>query len=419
MVKEMAVLESNLSGSGFTGLKVCKEAGYRVTFITRDLERYTDIPMGRKYIDKYVDEIRRCETNFVDTVWGTMRDEFEAGKFKSFITLSEYDIVVTAEIAARLGLVGLDVEAAKSARNKHLTRLACAKSGVPMPKFVAMETLEKLERCLEYVGLPCIVKPADETSSTDVVKCYTLDQVSAHFALIKSKTANVRGQNRYAAVLIEECIKGHEVSVETITIGGKNHVFGVTDKMLSGDRHFVEVGHSFPSSLPESLVRECEQVACASLKAIGYDIGVAHIELKIDESGPKLIEINGRPGGDRIPDLVCLVTGRDPVEEHVKLFLGQPMSSPQPVLDGGAAISFFIAPEGKITAVSGMNDIEYCNAIKEVTLNDLVGRIVEPLTKSSTRLGYVIATGKNGYESWKHAETARQMLSITVGRNRP
>ena len=421
MTKELAILESNLSGSGFTGIKLCKEAGYRVTFITRDVERYRRIPMGRAHIDAYVDEIVHCETNYVDSVWETMRAKFEAGTFRAFLTLSEYDIVVTSEIATRLGLPSLDPDAARKARNKHLTRVAAAAAGVPIPRFVALKSRDEIADALAYVGLPCIVKPADETSSTDVVKCISREQVEAHFELIKSKIANVRGQDRYPAILIEQCIKGHEVSVETLTIDGRHHVYGVTDKMLAGKRHFVEVGHSFPSSLPEDLVRECERIACASLDAVGFNMGAAHVELKIDETGPKLIEINGRPGGDRIPDLVKLVTGRDPVEDHVDLFIGRSVSPPQVEKGGGAAISFVTAPEGKIVDVAGIDEIAYCSAIREVVLEDLADRIVEPLTKSSTRLGYVIATGGNGYEAWKRAETARQMLNITIepGFDRP
>ncbi len=413
-MKRLAVIESNLSGSGFQGFKVCKQAGFHVTFITRDLERYTQIPMGKKYIETYVDEVRNCETNNIDAVCQEMRLEFERGTFHALLTLSEYDIVNTSEIAKRLGLPCLNPDAARQARNKHLTRMACAKSGVPIPEFVAVTAESDLDEAIDKVKLPCILKPADETSSTDVLKCYDLDEVKSHFHHIRSKIKNVRGQNRYPAILVEECIKGHEVSVETLTIDGKHCVYGVTDKMLGGKKHFVEVGHAFPSCLPVKLLADCERVACEALDAIGFDLGAAHVELKIDDSGPKLIEINGRPGGDRIPDLVNLSTLRDPVEDHVLLLIGEDVSPPVKCNGSGAAISFFTAPEGKITEVLGEREVKYSEAIKEVSLNQLFGKIVEPLTKSSTRLGYVVAVGGNSYEAWKRAETARQMLAITT-----
>lgn len=414
-MKRLAVLESNLSGSGFVGLKVCKEAGYHVTFITRDLERYTRIPMGKEYIDAYVDEVRRCETNDIESVWREMQSEFQAETFDAFITLSEYDIVNTSEIASRLGLPCLGPQAARQARNKHLTRIACEKAGVPIPRFAAVQSKDDIAHAVETTGLPCIVKPADETSSTDVMKCYHLHEVENHFDLIRSKSQNVRGQKRYPSILIEECIKGHEVSVETVTIDNKHYVYGVTDKMLAGKRHFVEVGHAFPSSLPETLVRRCQDIALAALDAIGFDLGVAHIEVKIDSEGPKLIEINGRPGGDRIPDLVDIVTGRNPVEDHSRLLIGEVVVPPSRERVGGASISFFTAPAGTVIEVCGADEIRYCDSIREVFIENLQARTVEQLTKSSSRLGYVIATGENSYEAWKKAETARQMLDITVG----
>jgi hypothetical protein len=62
-MKHVGVLESNLSGSGFQGLRMAKELGHRVSFFTRDLERYLAVPGAARYFKDYVDEIVFCETN--------------------------------------------------------------------------------------------------------------------------------------------------------------------------------------------------------------------------------------------------------------------------------------------------------------------------------------------------------------------
>ncbi len=151
-------------------------------------------------------------------------------------------------------------------------------------------------------------------------------------------------------------------------MNGKHYVYGITDKIFGGDRHFVKVGHSFPSSLPPETSDACAAVAVASLDAVGFSIGAAHIEVKIDEEEPKLIEINGRPGGDRIPDLVAMVTGHDPVVDHVHAFLGAGLEVPNSTLkrQSGAAISFFHATPGTIRSIVGVDDIPYTKDVKEV-----------------------------------------------------
>ncbi|MFD6553334.1 hypothetical protein, partial [Streptomyces sp. NPDC058398] len=62
----VGVVESNLSGSGFEGLQIIKELDCRVTFFTRDLDRYLEVPGGPAYFDNYVDEIVHCETNIFE-----------------------------------------------------------------------------------------------------------------------------------------------------------------------------------------------------------------------------------------------------------------------------------------------------------------------------------------------------------------
>lgn len=415
-MKNVGILECNLSGSGFMGFEVCKRAGFTISFFTRNLPRYRDIPMGQRYIDENVDNIYEMETNNYESILSFIMDIHKKTPFDAFLTLSEYDIVPTARIAKTLGVPHVCPDAAQKARNKHMTREACLVRNVPAPRFVAVAHRDAVAAAVSSVGLPCIVKPADETSSTDVIKCRTVEDAILHFDLIRSKPQNVRGQARYDLVLVEQCIKGFEVSVETLTIDGKHHVYGVTDKMLGGDRYFVELGHAFPSGLPQDIIDACAEVAVRSLDALGYTLGAAHIEVKIDAEGPKLIEVNGRPGGDRIPDLVTMVTGRDPVVDHVHVFLGLgvDLEAEAKTIESGAAISFFHAAPGTVRSATGAEEIRYSVDIHEIVLPDLIGRNVEPLTKSSTRLGYVIASGRNGFHAWRQAEAARSMLSIEI-----
>ncbi|WNB92524.1 ATP-grasp domain-containing protein [Bacillus sp. NEB1478] len=414
MKKHIAFLESNLSGSGFEGLKVAKEMGYHVTFLTRDLQRYLDVPGGADYFNHYVDDIRYCETNTVEDVLHEIHKEIKEKTFSAFLTLGEYDVPIAAKVAKHLGLPTLDPTAATIARNKYLTRVYCEKADVPIPRFKAVRESADLQEIIGDIGFPCILKPVDETSSTDVVKCNDLEELISHFESIKNKAENTRGQSRSnKELLVEEYMVGYEVSIEVLTHHGKHVVIGVTDKFLSAGKHFVEVGHSFPSGLPEKIVKECEKVAVDSLDAIGFNMGASHIEVKVTKEGVKLIEINARPGGDKVPTLVELSMGYSIVKDVLKLYLNEtPDLFDKQQVKKGAAIRFITAYPGVIQHLSGIEEVNMLTGIQQFVMSASVGTVVKPLDRNGHRLGHVLVVADSPYEASRIADTAIGQLSI-------
>lgn len=75
--------------------------------------------------------------------------------------------------------------------------------------------------------------------------------------------------------------------MEIISIDGYAHVLQVTDKLTTGAPHFVEMGHSQPSSLGEENVKAIRDLAKRAVKAVGIENGPAHVEIMLTENGPK------------------------------------------------------------------------------------------------------------------------------------
>lgn len=75
-------------------------------------------------------------------------------------------------------------------------------------------------------------------------------QLTSAVEALAAFPVNARGQRSDPAVLLEELLKGPEVSVETVSHGGAVHVVGVTDKSIGGSPAFIETGHMFPAALP-------------------------------------------------------------------------------------------------------------------------------------------------------------------------
>lgn len=410
----VGVLESNLSGSGFEGLQIIKELDCRVTFFTRDLDRYLEVPGGPAYFEKYVDEIVHCETNILEELLPQVHRVGAEHPFDAFLTLAEYDVVVAAEVAVLLGLPTVSVDGVATARNKALMRRRCAELGVAIPAFRTVQTPAEAAVAAAEIGLPCVVKPADETSSADVRLVETAEQAAEHVELIRSRVENTRGQSRYHELMVEEYLSGPEVSVEVLADGDRYEVLGVTDKSVIGQGYFVELAHTFPSSLPEKLVGAIGDLAVESLRACGFDLGMAHVEIKVTESGPKLIEINPRPAGGKITYLADRALGIKSLELVARQYLGEKLPAQvvpdKPVV--GAAIRYLIAQPGRVVSVSGQERAAALPGVEEVVVKPKPGAVLREPRRNGDRAGHVLVIAETAQLAARTAEAAVKEIDI-------
>lgn len=419
-MSHLGILESNLSGSGFDCFRAAHELGHRITFFTRDLDRYIEVPGAQAYFDAYVDRIEHCETNEDDTLSKSVAAIAEADPFDAFLTVAEYDVVLAARISARLGLPTVSESSVAKARDKARMRETCAAAGVPMPRFRIVWSAAEAASAATEVGLPCVVKPADETSSAEVSRCTTPEQAAAAFERILARSETTRGQHCSPYVMVEQCVHGYEVSVEVLAEGERFRVLGVTDKSLAGTDRFVELAHTFPSALPPAEAQACADTAVQALRAVGFDLGIAHVEVKVDGEGAKLIEINPRPAGGRITDLVDLSLGISTLELVVRQYFGESVLDEvpeQPV--GAAAIRYLTAAAGTVTAVGGADSAREMAGVREVLVKAHVGDTVRPLARNGDRLGHVLTVADHPYTAARLAEAAVHAIAIHTTQELP
>lgn len=410
MKKTIGFIDSNLTGNGFTALKVAKELGCEVIFITRSLDEYLAINGTKEYFDQYVDKfIFYKESNAESIVESIAHQHFDG-----IITFSDYHVLLATEVARKLNLRGLHPEAAQKVRNKYLTREACRLKGVPGPKYINIRTEEGLEQAIEEVGTPFILKPLDESASEGVRLCKTRREALDQFRYIVNKGLNTRGQKTIPQVLVEEYLVGHEISVEALVNDSKVTFLGCTDKELLGDPYFVEAGHTFPSLMPENLREECYNITKQALQAIDYNFGIAHIELKLTVDGPKIIEINGRPAGDRIADLISISTGIDIVKELILLAIGE-YEDVEVKYTKGATIRFLTpSRKGTVKGIKGADLLKYFPYINDYKINAKEGQEVKELKSNRERIGYVLTSSDNSYNSYRFALAAHSKINIDI-----
>ncbi|HVK26605.1 MAG TPA: ATP-grasp domain-containing protein [Actinokineospora sp.] len=370
--------------------RAIRESGHRFTFLTRDLHHYLRASSGPHPLLS-ADNIFTAETNDVPDLLSYVEQLHSVLRFDGVITSCDYYLPTVARIADRLGLPGPSPLAVERANRKDLAREVFAAAGVPGPRFALATGWEETAKAAVGLGYPLVVKPVDLCGGMFVRKVTSEADLRAAFLAMEAFPVNARNQPRVPTVLIEELLTGPEVSVETVTVDGVTHVIGVTDKSIAGEPWFVESGHMFPADLDGAAAAT---VAVQAIDALGLDNTVAHTEIKLTEAGPKLIEVNPRPAGNQITELVRRVTGVDLPTVFAQLAVGE-----RPALaraDTGvrsAAISFLLPPrQGLVAEITGEVEVP---GVVDVQVKPAGHRAGEP-TSNNTYLGHVMAVDHDG-----------------------
>ncbi|HSR24210.1 MAG TPA: ATP-grasp domain-containing protein, partial [Candidatus Eisenbacteria bacterium] len=263
------------------------------------------------------------------------------------LTFQDSSLLAAARLAAEFDLPGWEREPLARAIDKHATRAALARAGLPCPRHAVAGSLQEAAAALTGIGLPAVLKPTDRSAGRGVVVVTSWEQ-------LESRYETARAGSLAGRVLVEEFMDGPEVSVESATADGRTTVLAVTGKAADASDPCVEMGHVVPCGLAPEQERAARELARSALRAIGFRRGVAHTEVKITPRGPQIVEINARVAGDCIPELVHLASGVNLYDVAADLALGMRVGAPEAGADrfhDAAAIRFLAARPGRIVRV--------------------------------------------------------------------
>lgn len=406
----VAFIETSLSGSGLRAMERARELGCEVVFVTRDRNYYTarGVP-GVRRLDRLATVVD-CESNDATIVAKAL---VPLG-VDAVLSPGEYHVEIAAQVADLLGLAGLSPMAGWAARHKRHAMQLCTEAGVPVPRYAAVTQAERAAAAAAEIGYPLVVKPVDGTASAGVRLCHTPDEVVEHVAGLLGRTTNPRAQPCVPEALLVEYVPGPEVSVETISRHGAVTVLGITAKRVGPLPYFVEIGHTFPAALAAEQAARCAQVTRTALAAIGLRTGAAHTELRLAPHGPVLMEINARPAGDHITDLVRLATGIDPLREWVRSHLDGERPDLVPTRRAAAAIRYLTLPPGTVSRIGSLEPVRRRAGVHEVLVRARPGDRITPTRSSHDRTGYVIVRGADPQAAMSLADEVHDALPIDV-----
>lgn len=371
-----------------------RETGHRFSFATRDLHHYLRAaPASGTHPLLGAENLLTVETNDIPGLIDHVQRLHPTLGFDGVLTSCDYYLPAAAHVAARLGFHAPPAAAVERACSKDLTRRALSDAGVPGPGFALAEGVAELEQAAQRLGYPLVVKPVDLCAGMFVRKVQDAAELHDAYAALRGFPVNARGQQRNPTVLLEELLTGPEVSVETVTFEGATTVIGVTDKTIAGEPWFVETGHMFPAALDPEVERQATDIALAAIEALGLDNFVGHTEVKLTADGPRIVEVNPRPAGNQITELIRRVTGIDLAAVYAQVALGE-----RPALERAdtgarsAAISFLLPPrEGLLSEVRGTERLGDSDGVVEWKVKR-PGHLAGSATSNNNYLGHVMVT---------------------------
>lgn len=409
--QHLVFVESNTTGTGMLALAETAELGCRPVLLTNEPGRYPRLAESDC-------EVIRCDTTSLPALRTVIADRFRREELAGVASTSEFAAPVVAELASWLGLPGNSPAAMRTCRNKAALREVLSAAGVRQPEFGVLTegfATAAAAAVAARVGLPCVVKPVDDSGSNAVLLCATLDELAEHARSILAVRTNSRGLPTARSVLVERYLPGPEYSVEMFGVAGEQVCLGITEKSVGELPHFVELGHVFPAPLAAADANRLESVVRAALAAAGVDFGATHTELRLTPDGPALIEINPRLAGGMIPELIHRASGVRVLRQQLRAVLGLPVHL-TPSAHRVAGIRFLTADrDGELLGVAGIAEAGRLPGIERAELTAEPGRPVRPARNAYDRIGYLMAAGATDAEVRGALARARAAIDVRVG----
>jgi len=358
-------------------------------------QQYRVLLIGQSPLDwqlPYAAEYREADLKDEAAVFAAAEELAAENHVVGILTWEEMLITLASEAGTRLGVQTMPLEAARACRDKARQRERFRAEGVPSARFHLAGTMAEAVAAAETIGYPVVVKPRGRAASVAVQIVRSEAELRAAFDFARS-SENVSIAD--GLVLVEEFLVGEEISVDCWVLDGRVEPYVIALKRTDYPPFFEEVAHVAGKVLDSETEAAVRDVVIRANNALGIDRTVTHTELMLTADGPKVIEVNGRLGGELIPRLAeiaipglsigdvlgAVATGREP--------------APIPEPDRLVGIRF-LYPAADLT----FDDIAVPATLADEPWVHEVRRVSEPGTELRLpprqflgRAGYVIATG--------------------------
>jgi biotin carboxylase len=352
----------------------------------------------------------------------------KSGALNGITTYWEDDVELTAKLAEGLGLKYHPVKTTQIARDKAATRKAMADANLSPVAFKRITSRADIEAAVEdkMFPFPAVLKPAKgaEAQFTGVVN--RGDALRVYDESLKGMLeSHDTIFNQSHDFVLEEYLGGSEWDANIIVQDGKLLAGSITDNteirqdkqtLKEGEQRQINMkstGAALPSvALTEAQQKEALEFAHKAVLALGGRDGVFHVEGKTANKGPRLLEVNLRPGGAYVVHWNKAVTGIDEAEMLFAIAAGipaVPFQAQQPLrhLKG---IFVFSDRQGVVKRI-GLKPQSEEAGIKAI-IEKKPGAVID--FKDNDRVAMISASGRTAEEADTKLGEAKDHLDLHI-----
>ena len=326
----------------------------------------------------------------------------------------------TTELAARaakqLGLPHNSPSAVQLARRKDKARACLSAAGLPVPEHRCLFLEQPLQKQLEAVFYPAVIKPVGMSGSRGVIRVNNPTELNLAIQRLQSMLQQEQQLDPEIAnlLLVERYIPGDEVAVEGMLREGELQVLAVFDKPdpLNGP-YFEETYYITPSRHTQDILDQLHRTVQAACKAYGLEEGPVHAECRINAEGIWILEVAARTIGGLCGRLLQFGTGYS-LEE---LVLAQAMGKALPLqaTSQGAGVLMIPIPEaGVLKRVEGILAAQRVPYIESVEIQLREGHELVPLPEGNSYLGFIFSRAPTAEQAEQALREAHACLKIVV-----
>ena len=268
---------------------------------------------------QYADQRLIGSTRDVDQSLSVVKKFTEKNKIDGVITIANDVPLTVATIADYLKLPSISVESAEQLSNKLLMKERFTENNVNTPIYSAVHTIKDVEEFSYLHGFPIILKPIDGRGSRGVMFINDFDQIKKCYEITRSQTTKKK-------LMVEQYIKGKQLSVESIFVNKKYIPIAFADRNYADLKlsrpFFFENGGVMPSRINSQLKTKINRLIKNASKALGISWGTVKADIVIKDKSPVMIELAGRLSGGQLSTFdIPNVYGVDIVKSMIKLSL--------------------------------------------------------------------------------------------------
>lgn len=365
--------------------------------IVLDMNKDAD---GFKYADEYYVISTRDEIALKEFVRNYKK------KIDGVITIASDIPHMVSRVAEVIGVRHIPIETADLAVDKFKMKERFQKKGVNVPPFRKITSVNDLKGFIKEFGYPVVIKPTDNSGARGVLRI--TENTDIEWAFQESK-----GNSRTGEVQVEKYLSGPQISTEGIMYNDTFYCTGFADrnydKLEKFSPNIIEDGGDSPTILSDEakalVMKEFEN----GVRALGIDWGPAKGDMVFCNGKAYVIEIAARlSGGNFCYDHVPLGTGVDIVDTYIDMAVGNSIDVEcfKAKFQKGVAQRYFFPGTGKLKEIRGLDKIKAMDSIVKIEFFTDEGDVIKKQTNHTTRVGYVIAVGKDKEEAVKSAEKA-------------